>query len=172
MRRLPAPMLLVLTALVACAGPSETDAADGPDMAAASQEAAAEQSLRARFDEFIAAFNREDVATIEGFYGDNVTLIPPDEPVITDRAAVIANLGSLTTGDYEIEAEIRDLQMGGDLAITLVAYTDTFTPSGASDLEAGSSEGRWAIVWNRGADGTWRISREIWNLAPEETPES
>ncbi len=153
------PLVAVTVALVSCsAQPSAQTGGAGTD-------AAAEQALRARVDALMAAFNAEDIATVEGFYGESVTLIPPGEPVISDRAEVIANLSTIETGDYQLDFQIQDLQMSGDLAITLVSYTDSFTPADGS--ESGGTSGRWAIVWNRGADGQWRISREIWNLAPE-----
>lgn len=158
--------ILTLVLLSSCSAPPPDQAeSPGTNSGAAASMEAAEAALRARVEALMAAFNREDIATIDGFYGESVTLIPPGEDVVTDRAQVIANLASLQTGDYQLDAEIRDLQMSGDLAITLVSYTDTFTPADGS--EADGTSGRWAIVWNRGTDGQWRISREIWNLAPE-----
>jgi hypothetical protein len=113
----------------ACAAPP----AEEPDTAAESASpqtdpAEAETALRATFDEMIAAYNAEDVATVERLYAENVVIIPPGEPVRADRASVVEGLATLAEMDYSIEAEIRDLLMSGDLAVTLVSYADTSVP--------------------------------------------
>lgn len=152
----------------ACAAPpAEEPASAEEDASPPADPAEAEAALRATFDEMIAAYNAEDVATVERLYSEDVVIIPPGEAVRADRTSVIEGLATLTEMDYTIEAQIRDLQMSGDLAVTLVSYSDTSVPVDGSESE--STEGRWAIVWTRNADGQWQMSREIWNLAPEET---
>jgi len=154
----------VLLVIPSCA-PSETS--EARDATASVMDAeASEAALRAAFDGMIAAFENEDIEAIDSFYGDEIVIIPPGEAVITDRAAQMEGLSALAQSDYTIEAEIRDLDLSGDLAVTFVAYSDTMTPNDGTEAE--SSTGRWAIVWKRGADGQWRIAREIWNLAPED----
>jgi uncharacterized protein (TIGR02246 family) len=152
----------------ACAAPP----AEEPDTAAEeaspqTDPAEAEAALRATFDEMIAAYNAEDVATIERLYAEDIVIIPPGEAVRTDRAAAMEQMATLTEVDYSIEAQIRDLLIDGDLAVTLVSYSEESVPRDGSATEAG--EGRWAIVWTRTADGQWHMTREIWNLAPEQT---
>lgn len=168
MHRLPRSALILLGALaVACTTPPAEDSESAMQGATMADDSAqAEASLRATFDELIAAYEAEDAATLERLYADDVILIPPGEAVLSDRSVIVDNLATLAEVDYSIEAEIRDLQISGDLAVMFVAYTDQATPREGGDAE--SSEGRWAIVWNRGADGQWRISREIWNLVPEQ----
>ncbi|MEJ2202514.1 MAG: nuclear transport factor 2 family protein [Gemmatimonadota bacterium] len=168
MHGLPRSALILVGALaVACTAPPTEDSPSAMQGAAVADDSAqAEASLRTTFDEMIAAYEGEDAATLERLYADDVVLIPPGEAVLSDRAAVVEGLATLADIDYSIEAQIRDLQISGDLAVMFVAYTDQMTPRDGGDAE--SSDGRWVIVWNRGADGQWRISREIWNLAPEQ----
>jgi len=152
----------------ACAAPpaQEPDTAE-ENTSPQADPAEAEAALRATFDEMIAAYNAEDVATIERLYAEDIVIIPPGEAVRADRAAAMEQLATLTEVDYSIEAQIRDLLLSGDLAVTLVSYSDTSVPVDGGEAE--SSEGRWAIVWTRTADGRWHMAREIWNLAPEQT---
>ena len=86
-----------------------------------------------------------DVATVERLYAEDVIIIPPGEAVRADRAAAMEGLATLAEIDYSIEAQIRDLLISGDLAVTLVSYADTSVPVDGSESE--STEGRWAIVW-------------------------
>jgi uncharacterized protein (TIGR02246 family) len=149
---------------VSCA-PATEDADSGSENAAMEAEAAeAEAALRATVAEMLAAYNAEDIATIERLYAEDIVIIPPGESVRDERAAVIENLATLPEADYTIEADIRDLQMSGDLAITWVAYSDETAPRDGS--ESTTTAGRWALVWTRNAAGQWLISREIWNLGP------
>ncbi len=131
--------------------------------------AEAEAALQATFDEMIAAYNNEDVATLERLYAEDVVIIPPGEAVRADRAAVLESLATLAEADYSIEAVIRDLRISGDLAVMFVSYSEEVLPADGSEPESG--QGRWAIVWTRTPDGQWQIAREIWNLAPDSTEE-
>ena len=66
-------------------------------------------------------------------------------------------------------AAVTYLQRRGhddSLAYTLATYTEHWTPKAGG--ETTSSSGRWAIMWKRQEDGSWKIAAEIWNLAPEE----
>jgi uncharacterized protein (TIGR02246 family) len=152
----------------ACSAPpaEEPDTAT-EDASPQADPAEAEAALRATFDEMIAAYNAEDVATIERLYAEDIVIIPPGEAVRADRAAAMEQMATLTEVDYSIEAQIRDLLIDGDLAVTLVSYSEESVPRDGSATEA--AEGRWAIIWTRTADGQWQMTREIWNLAPEET---
>ena len=166
MRTLPWLCLITAGTLsTSCAPAAEQEADTATESAAVeSDPAEAEAALRATFDEMIAAYNIEDVATVEGLYAEDVTIIPPGEAVRADRAAAVESLATLTEADYSLEAQIRDLQLSGDLAVMFVSYSEESIPVDGSEPESG--EGRWAIVWTRNVDRQWKISREIWNLSP------
>jgi ketosteroid isomerase-like protein len=152
----------------ACAAPPAEESDTAAESASTQTDPAeAEAALRTTFDEMIAAYNAEDVATIERLYAEDIVIIPPGEAVRADRATAMEQLATLTEVDYSIEAQIRDLMLSGDLAVTLVSYSEESVPRDGTATEAG--EGRWAIVWTRTADGQWQMAREIWNLAPEQT---
>lgn len=165
MRRTPRLFGLGLAAILLACAPPAAETADAEAMEAES----AETALRETVANMLAAWEVEDVATIETFYSEDVMQIPPDRPVESDRASLMAEIAMLPEqGDYSLHAEIEDLQISGSLAWTLIDYSDVMTPEDGG--EAGTSTGRWAILWTRDADGQWKISREIWNHPPGGAP--
>lgn len=163
--------LFVITVAVlspSCAPPAAENAEDDSQgVTAEASSAEAEAALRATVEEMLAAYNNEDVAVLEGMYAQDIVILPPQAAVIDGYAAAIQNLATLPESDYVIDAQVRDLQVSGNLGVTFVSYSDVSTPRDGG--EATTSSGRWALVWVRGANGSWQISREIWNLEPEET---
>jgi uncharacterized protein (TIGR02246 family) len=146
--------------LLACGAPP----ASVPDDTEAS-----EAALREAVAAMLAAWEAEDAAAIDAFYADDVMQIPPGEDIIPDRATLMASVAAFDEqGDYSIEGRITDLHMSGSLAWTLIDYSDVMMPADGS--EAVETTGRWAILWMRGDDGRWRISREIWNYPPAGGP--
>ncbi len=51
-----------------------------------------------------------------------------------------------------------------DLAYHVYSYTWRLTPTGPGEPTVASGKG--LHILRRGADGTWRIAREIWNANP------
>ena len=143
-----------------CAAP----AADSAPADTAADNAAAEAALRSTVERMITAYENEDVEALSAFFEEDVVLLPPELPAVQGRAAQMESLADFPETDYTIDSQIRDLLVSGDLGVTFIQYSDSSTPRAGG--EATESSGRWALIWNRGADGQWRVYREIWNLSP------
>jgi uncharacterized protein (TIGR02246 family) len=108
-----------------------------------------------------AAFNARDAAALASLYADSAILMPPNEPMVTGRAAIrswferaLPRLGRVSIMAVESGGE-------GDRAFQI----GTFTTAALSDGSAPSStrSGKYVLLLNHNA-GQWRIQCDIWNL--------
>lgn len=127
-----------------------------------------EQSLRDQFDRLNEAFESGDTDAVMSMYADNIVIIPPGEPVRVGTDAVRESQVSLAAEfDYVVdEYEVHRVEVSGDLGYILATYSDHATPKAGGETE--SQSGRWATMWRRQEDGSWKCTAEIWNLDPEE----
>jgi len=90
---------------------------------------------------------------------DDAIIMPPNQAPIETREARIAwtegfpPMPSLTVTPAEIVGR-------GDLAYVRGTWSFTLEPEGASPIMDG---GHYIEIWRKGANGVWRISRDIWN---------
>ena len=106
--------------------------------------------------EFIDAFNRGDAAaTTTGYIEDCVVLVP-NEPTVRGRQAVETLFkGMIEEIGGTASLEIVEVADAGDLAYQWATYT----------LEGRevSDAGQLVEVYNRQADGSWKIRLSIFN---------
>ena len=116
----------------------------------------ARQAIEAINAEFLDAYNRGDAAAIAAGYVEDSAVLAPNQPTARGRQAIetlfkemIEEIGG--TGSFEI-VEVAD---AGDLAYQWATYT----------LQGGkeSDAGKFVEVYNRQADGSWKIRLSIFN---------
>jgi uncharacterized protein (TIGR02246 family) len=110
----------------------------------------------------IAAFSAMDTATLGNVFEDSVVAMPPNEPAIQGRAAFIAWAQAL--GDqFTIAGEYtsNDVTVSGDLAVHRYVGRLTMTPKAGGEAMSESIKG--VHVLRRQADGSWRITQDVWN---------
>jgi len=56
---------------------------------------------------------------------------------------------------------VEDIQVSGDWAFLRLSFTDSITPKAGGETTA--NVGKWVLIFERQADGSWRIATEIWN---------
>jgi ketosteroid isomerase-like protein len=98
-------------------------------------------------------------AFVTGFYAEDVTVMPPNGPVIKGRDAIVAFLESFPP-ITEMKMERQQIDGSGTLAYDIETYTSMATPP---DLAAIADTGKLVWVWQKQADGSWRVLVEIWN---------
>jgi hypothetical protein len=71
---------------------------------------------------------------------------------------------STPTARYGVldEATGPDIQASGDLAVILSTFREHWTPKAGG--ETAQQVGQWLVVWQRQADGSWLIIREMWAI--------
>ena len=106
--------------------------------------------------------NEDDIPGIlAGLSADHITLAP-NEPLLADeqryRAWHQSRIDSFT---FSITFSSEDIRLEGDLAVERWSSALKLTPrAGGTDIED-QSKGLW--VWQRQADGTWKLLWSIWN---------
>jgi len=105
-----------------------------------------------------AAFNAKDASVLAAMYGEDATLMPPNQPAVSGRAAirgwfeaVLPRVGTVRitparTSVFEREA----FQVG------------TFSSAIAGDQSGPPNTFKYVLLFTRGGRG-WQIQYDIWN---------
>jgi ketosteroid isomerase-like protein len=158
MSRLPVHYLLGALLLASCGPKAQPGLTD--------QDRAAIQKSEA---DFAASMLAKDYSKVAAMYTADAVVMPANGPAVTGRAGIQQLLGTfppLTVFTLN-SAEIDGM---GDLAYQRGTFLMTFPlPSGGSATDSG----KYLEIRRRQADGTWLISRDIWNSdipVPEPAP--
>ncbi len=149
---------LSLLSLLLIAGCTPTE----PVEEATSTEADVEAINKAS-DEFVAAAKANDTEGLVSVYAADAVLMPPNDPAAKGSEAVRAWMQSFldqfTIEDFSISAE--EVVVTGDWAFRRGTFTMTLSP--AVGGEQTQDAGKFIEIWQRQADGSWKIARDIWN---------
>jgi ketosteroid isomerase-like protein len=113
-----------------------------------------------------AAFNASDAVALASLYSDTAILMPPNEPMVSGRAGILAwfekalqRLGSVSIVPIESTAV-------GDQAFQV----GTFTSSAQTEATSSSTQdrppaltGKYVLLLKHSA-GHWKIQYDIWSL--------
>ena len=159
----PAMRLVVLSflACAACADSTEAPQAAGPSEA---EDIAAVRDFR--LNSFAASFIGADTDGFLASITEDMVILPPDEPRVSGHDAIRAWLDTFFAA-YETDLEYTesDVNVMGDVAYETYAFRWTLTP--LTGGEAIEQAGKGIYVFRRQADGSWRVTRDLWNYTPE-----
>ena len=112
----------------------------------------------------------ENVGNAEFFHSacvEDVVVMPPGMPACVGRDAAVEFMRAfLGQFDLTINYVSEEIRVAGDLAYDRGTYSQTLVPRAGG--KAMSEKGNFLWIYGRGSDGTWRMSRVIWN--PNEPP--
>jgi len=146
MRRILVPMLLVTALVAGCAPQQETPSFTDADV----------EAIRVTAADYLAAVRDTAWTTWVGFYTPDALMMSPNEPVVRGHDALLAwarmfpPVTEFTLTPVEVDGD-------GDLAYVYGTYTWTIPGHDAPD------SGKYIELWRRQADGTWKISHDIFN---------
>jgi ketosteroid isomerase-like protein len=93
---------------------------------------------------------------------DDAILMPPDGPVVSGRDAIVAEIAKENdTKTAQQTATVDEVIVTGDHAYARGTWN--VTPIAGAGASTQPQEGKWSILYKRGADGTWLTSRWMWN---------
>jgi ketosteroid isomerase-like protein len=110
----------------------------------------------------IAAFSAMDTAALNTLFAENVVAMPPNEPAIQGRAALIAWAQALGA-QFTVNGEYGtlDTTVSGDLAVQRFTGRLTMTPKAGGSSISETIKG--VHVLRRQANGAWLITEDVWN---------
>jgi len=103
-----------------------------------------------------AAFNAKDVDAIAELYTSNARVSPPNSEAKVGRDSVRAEFGAMIDAGLSVELATVETGAAGDIGYRYGTFV----------LQAGDETvdvGKYVETWQRGEDGQWRISNDIWN---------
>jgi ketosteroid isomerase-like protein len=156
MRPAIAPLLLAVLS-TSCAAP----ATDAPDAATEAAAAASDSAARQAHDAYVTAINSNNVDSILAVMTDDVVFMAPNAPPFMGKDALRPWLeGYVAAFDTRWEKPVQEFVVNGDWAWERYSYSHVDTPKGGGDAITGSGWG--LIIYQRGADGVWRVARDSW----------
>jgi uncharacterized protein (TIGR02246 family) len=128
--------------------------------------AASDSDVRAASDLFFAVRNRGDAAAFAAQFTEDGSFGVPGLPDATGRAAVQALAEKRFAGARVTDFNIvrREIGLSGNTAHELGWFAET-DRRGDSAMRM---QGRYLLVWNRGADSVWRVHRYFYAFSGAE----
>jgi uncharacterized protein (TIGR02246 family) len=110
-------------------------------------------------DQWVAAFNKGDAATLAAMYTEDAYVLPAGAEMVRGTNAIMSFLGEATKqlGDAKLTT-VDVLPLGRTAAREIGTFsfkTKTATPQ--------EVVGKYAVVWRR-VSGQWKLATDIWNM--------
>jgi ketosteroid isomerase-like protein len=89
--------------------------------------------------------------------------MPPNAPIVTGRENVKAFLSAmLTPADFSLSAVTTKVEVSrsGDIGYLIGTYHVMFT---APDGKMVMDDGKYATVWKKQVDGSWKLAVDMFN---------
>lgn len=163
MRARTTTALVSLFLAAACAADSAQNGSESGSEAL-TDVAAVRQAIEANKQQLVAAFKAGDAAAAVAVYAPNALVMGPNEPTMQGTEAITQGL----RGMFEqvslpaMALNISDLTVSGEYAFEHGSYEWTIQPK-AAGAPAMPDKGKYLSVWQRQADGSWKLLRDIWN---------
>lgn len=126
-----------------------------------------EQAIRKLLtDDYDKVENSRDVVAKMRLYTSDVVIVPPEGAITSGADAARAFFADVfTREDFQGTTTVAGVDVLGDLGIAWGTWQGKVTPkAGGTPATVG---GKFMTVVRRQPDGSWKIARETWNIAPE-----
>ena len=109
------------------------------------------------------ASESRDVQRIAAFWADDAEVLPPGAPVVRGKAAIREFVQqSLAIPGFRISWRPDSASVSADGTLGYTTGVNSLTLPG-NDGKLTAIEGRYATVWRRSTDGSWKCVVDIWN---------
>ncbi len=110
------------------------------------------------------AENVGDAEFFDSACTEDVVVMPPGMPAVVGRDAAVGFMRAfLGQFDLRIEYVSEETRVDGDVAYDRGTYSQTLVPKAGG--QAISENGKFLWLYLRASNGTWRMSRVIWNAS-------
>lgn len=152
-RQFSVAFFLGVFALAGCApAPTQAPVDTSADVAA----------INALVDREIAAFSEGNIPELEAIFAADAVLMPPGEPAIESLSAAISWTEAMHEA-FTVDGVYTssDVTVSGDLAVQRFTGDLTMTPKEGGEAMSETIKG--IHVLQRQADGSWKITQDVWN---------
>ena len=97
------------------------------------------------------------------FYADGAAVLPPNEPISTDKAAIrrsVAGLLTLPGISLTWQATKVEVAKSGELAYLYGTYAMTMSDDKGQPV---NDKGKILEIWKKQSDGKWKCVVDMWN---------
>jgi uncharacterized protein (TIGR02246 family) len=123
-------------------------------------------AIRAIGRQWLAFYEAGNYAAIPDLYTEDAMIMARGRPRLEGRASLRQSIGKLAAGrKVAIDITERELEVRGDVAWFVSDFKVTYTPPDAASPPK-VEYGRSMLIYLRGADGRWRIHRDMDSPAP------
>jgi uncharacterized protein (TIGR02246 family) len=157
------PIWLFLATLVVSGCHKEKAAT--PGAATGSLTDADRDSIRAYIARFDQKMMAGDISAVVAFYSDDAVLLPPNSAEVQGREAIRKFFQGLPKFT-QFKQELEEVEGDENFAYPRGTFETTTTPPGSN--KPVKDKGKVLAVWHKQEDGSWIVTRVIWNsdLAP------
>ena len=128
----------------------------------ADNHAAEEAALRATDAQWSKTAALHDLDGTVAYYSDDAILLPPNAPIVADKAAIRALWAEMVAPTSSISWQVSKVEVArsGELGYVTGVYQLTMKgPSGQTI----SDRGKFLEVWKKQADGKWKAIVDTYN---------
>lgn len=116
-----------------------------------------EDAIQRVNERFMNAFAAGDADAVVSLYTDDAQFIAPGMAPLEGHGAIHQFLsGAIGSGVDRLELETSEIEVVGDTAYEVGTYE-------MSAGEQTADRGNYMVIWRRGADGEWRLHRDMIN---------
>src|SRR6266513_2211098 len=132
-------------------------------VSAADTKSAIEKALRDLDAKWSAAAGAKDVDKTVSYYAADAIVMPPNAPAATTKEAIRSAWKEMLTSPgaaISWKATKVEVAKSGDMACVSGTYEETTTDASGKPVK---DRGKYVEVWEKQADGTWKVVADIWN---------
>ena len=125
-----------------------------------------ELAIEETYYEWAAAANAKDIERWSTFLAPEAIFLPPDSGALNTHESIRNYyLESFADPNFTLHCKQHSIEIAasGDIAWSTGKCESTFTGS-SGEKESGKS--KWAKVWAKQSDGSWKGKLNIWNKDP------
>ena len=126
-------------------------------------------------NEWVKAYIAGDAVALANMYTDDAYSMPDNTPMWKGKDQILdGNRKEMKSGVKYTNLIDKTIEVfgSGDLVYEVGTYTMTYIP--ANSTEPVTDNGKYLDIWQKQADGSWKVKADIWNsnLTPPTTTQA
>ena len=120
------------------------------------------EAIATSLEQELAAVNSGDAEAFQAAITNDAVLMPPNEPPVTGKEAILAwQQAFFDQATVQLSISFEEVEVAGNWAFARRSWARTLTPVAGG--EPTQDNGQVVHIYQRQADGSWKVARIIWN---------